>query len=344
MEQIQLTRKGNHFKSIVGFGLSFLLLFYTVHKSELNISDLQISPHQWLYFSIAILAFIFSVWLQSARAKYIWTDSTHTRKDIDTYSGFLIGNLYNCIIPANAGEAVRAYHFSQKHNITFTRSLSAIITEKWLDTLVFITYVVFLFFTRAFISHTVSISILITSCVIFVLWLLFLLMLKSNQLKKMMWKPFFFIARKPSIFFYKLYYNTILNMRTLKQKGALGIYIMVGLVSFAINVIHFMCIMRVVGIQGPLFSIYTGILISAGSMILVFIPSAPSSLGVLHYGMYLILLYASEVYEITPQQIDLKKFALFGVYTHLSFFIPEVTLGLIALIKERKWIFNSRKA
>lgn len=340
MQLFSTARNNFNIRSLIGFAISFILLWLTIRQSGLEWNNITLSVTQWYYFAGAMASFMVSVWLQSVRAKFIWMDGGRKFRDIDTYSGFIVGNLYNCIIPANLGDGVRAYHFSKKHGVTFSRSLAAIVTEKLLDAWVFIIYGALLFVCKPFVPNTVSYVILYVGLGAIGFWVLLGFMLRYKKLEKTLWIPVWYLAKKPGRFLYRLYRQTTNHLQELHRKKMLVYYIVMSLIAFAVNMVQFMLLMKVVGIQEPLYSLYTGILISAGSMVLVFIPSAPSNLGILHYGTYLILLFAAELYHVVPSPENLQKYALFGVYMHLSFFIPEIILGIIFLIKERNWVFR----
>jgi hypothetical protein len=105
---------------------------------------------------------------------------------------------------------------------------------------------------------------------------------------------------------------------------------------FFLNGCQFYFIELAAGIEAPVAGFRSAFLISLSMMIIAFIPAAPSGVGVVHYGLYLVLLLVAGQYGIAQSGLTLKSYALFGVYAHLSFLIPEIALGLVVLWRERR--------
>jgi len=340
--QFKSLAKKINIRTLIGFALSGLLLWLTMRQSELDWEDLSLDNNQWHYFIGAMIAFMVSIWVQAMRAKFIWVDGKRKYQDIDTYSGFIVGNFYNCVLPANLGDGVRAYHFSQKHKVLFLRALAFIITEKWLDALVFVFYVSLLFLIKPFSPHVVSYTLLFTGILIVFLWVLYYFMGRYRKLEKNLWFPVLFVSGKLGRYLYRLYIHATNHIQGLKSRGTLGYYISGGIFAFILNNVQFILLMEAVGIQAPINSLYMGFLISVSTMVIAIIPSAPSNIGVMHYGTYLVFLFAADVYHVIPNPEELKHYALFGVYMHLSYFIPEVLIGIVYVAMERNVLFDKK--
>lgn len=325
-------------RDLLGYCISALLLWYTFHKSGLHLSDIRLKGDQWYFFAAAIAVFIFSLWLYSLRAKLIWVDETKKGITLHTYSSLILGNFYNCILPGNLGEGVRALHFSRKNGVTFSRSLAAIITEKWLDAQVFGVLVVLLFITKPFMSHFISYCLAYMALIILVLSIIHLFMRRYRKVEKRLWR-FVLYLKVVGKFFFKLYYHTNQHLSNMKRNGAISSYILFFGLIFMLNVLQFFFLQKAAGISTPVAGFYSSFLISLSMMIIAFIPSAPSNIGVLHYGVYSALILAARQYGIEPNAPELQSYALFAIYVHLSFLLPEVTLGTIYLFKERKALF-----
>jgi hypothetical protein len=57
------------------------------------------------------------------------------------------------------------------------------------------------------------------------------------------------------------------------------------------------------------------------------VPSAPSNVGVVHYGIYATLIAAAAVLNVNVSEIMKHSFAVASIYLHLSYFLPEVFIG-----------------
>ena len=108
---------------------------------------------------------------------------------------------------------------------------------------------------------------------------------------------------------------------------------------FLLNMVQFFLLLKCAGIAEPVGGVYSAFLTSISMIIIVFIPAAPSNIGVIHYGLYSLLVLVATQCKVTPSAMDLQSYARFGVYVHLSFIVPELLIGALFVAKERKFIF-----
>jgi uncharacterized protein (TIRG00374 family) len=327
-----------NFRDAVGFLFSGVLLWYMFYKSGLRLSDIKLKGDQWYYFGGAIAVFVFSLWLYSLRAKLIWVTEAKKGIKLETYSSLILGNFYNCLLPGNLGEGVRASHFSRKNKITFSCSLSAIITEKWLDAQVFGALVSLLFCIKPFYKHVISYALAYVAITVLFLSVIHLALRRNPRLEKNLWFLVLYLG-KTGRFLYKLYYHTDQHLKEMSKNAVVRSYVLYFGLIFFLNVLQFYFLEQAAGVCAPIAGMYSSFLISLSMMIIAFIPSAPSNIGVLHYGVYSALILVSYQYGTHPSSADLQSFALFSVYAHLSFLLPEIMMGSIFMIKEKKALF-----
>jgi hypothetical protein len=117
-------------------------------------------------------------------------------------------------------------------------------------------------------------------------------------------------------------------------------YFLLCAVFFFLNILQFLLLMKVAGVAEPVAGLYSSFLIAMSIMIIAIIPSAPSNIGVMHYGIYATLILAANQYGLSSDGPSLKSYALFAIYLHLSYVIPEVVLGIIFVVKERRLMFR----
>ncbi|MBS1618316.1 MAG: flippase-like domain-containing protein [Bacteroidetes bacterium] len=325
-------------RDLAGYGISGLLLWYTFHQSGLRLADIRMSGLQWVYFAAAVAVFVFSLWLYGVRARVVWAGEIAAGRPISTYGSFILGNFYNCLLPGNLGEAVRALHFSRKNGITFSRSLAATVTEKWLDAQVFAILVLLLFLVKPFAPDIVSYALVYTALAVLVLTCIHQLMLRYKGIEKGLWAIALRLGRAGR-FLYRLYYHTDQHLRTMHRYKAVQTYILFFFLIFGLNVLQFLLLEYAAGVSSPVAGIYSSYLVALSMMIIAFIPSAPSNIGVLHYGVYSAMIFAGRQYGTGEVPQSLEAYALFSVYAHLSFLIPEIAIGTWYLIRERQFLF-----
>lgn len=326
-------------RTLLGFAISGILLWRTFDASSLNFKQIELSGSQWLFFTGAILLFALSIGLFSIRTKLLWiTDMSQTGR-IKAYSSLIIGNFYNCLLPGNLGEGVRVWHFSQKNKVSLVRSLATVVTEKWIDAQLFAVIVLGLFITGPFISHYITYTLLAVAVVVAILCITYQVLTRSKRIDKLIWRTVLSIHRKVGIFFFRLYRACRSNIDHLVKHNLLWRYVGFSLGILSLNLLQFYCLLHAAGVRPELITLFTMLTIASAIMVIAIVPSAPSNIGVMHYGVYSALILLAQQNDVTPTAVDLKTFALFGVYLHLSYFIPEIVMGLAFIVIERKKLF-----
>lgn len=332
-------RKNVTVRTFIGFAISGVLLWFTFYSSGLKWQSIVLKDEQYVYFTGAILSFAFAIWIQAMRAKLIWGSEKIAFKKMQTYPALLIGNFYNCILPGNLGEGMRAFYFSKKHKVSFTLSLSVAFTEKWIDAQIFICLAVVLLLSKPFVSHYILYAIINTTFVILLLSITYFFVKKYRRVEKTLWL-IVLSFKKIGRFFFRMYWYMSYQIKNVMRQGSVWYFVLLSIATLFLNVLQFWLLFKAAGVSEPVGGLYSAYLIAVSMMIISFIPSAPSNIGVLHYGIYSALILAATQYHITPDSNALQSYALFAVYLHLSFVIPELSLGLVYVVKERKILFG----
>ena len=172
-----------------------------------------------------------------------------------------------------------------------------------------------------------------TASIVMILTLLRSFLLQQKKIEKQFWR-IIIKTGKVGRFLYKLYVHTNNQLKSMSTNGNIIWYFAFSLIILFLNAAQFFLLFKTVAIPPPIASGYTAILISLSMMIIAFIPSAPGNIGVLHYGVYSVLIFVSKSYDIPSNKMLLANYALFGIYAHLSFFLPEIIIGIIILQSE----------
>lgn len=332
-------RKNVTIRTFIGFAISGVLLWFTFHSSGLKWQSIVLKDEQYIYFAGAILSFALAIWIQAMRAKLIWGSEKIAFKEMQTYPALLIGNFYNCILPGNLGEGMRALYFSKKHQVSFTLSLSVAFTEKWIDAQIFICLTIALLLFKPFVSHYVLYAIVNTSFFILLLSITYSFVKKYRRVEKTLWLMVLSLKKTGRIFF-RMYWYMSYQIKNVMRQGSVWYFVLLSIATLLLNVLQFWLLFKAAGISEPVGGLYSAYLIAVSMMIIAFIPSAPSNIGVLHYGIYSALVLAASQFQIVPDGNALQSYALFAVYLHLSYVIPEISLGLVYVVKERKILFG----
>jgi hypothetical protein len=134
----------------------------------------------------------------------------------------------------------------------------------------------------------------------------------------------------------RLLINIKQHLNRLFSSGWMWAYAPMGYVMFALNILQYGLLLKATSIGYPILGPYGLILISSCMIVVSFVPSTPSSIGVVHYGIFTALVNAALVLGVKTEVPLLQQFAVMATLLHASYFIPEVILGVVFLIKERR--------
>ena len=332
-------RSNANFRTLFGFTISAVLLWLTLHNSGLKWESLALTIEEWLFFAASVLSFAAAVWIQSVRTRFIWQNEKVVTGKIQAYTALVIGNFYNSILPGNLGEGARAWYFSKKHQIPFPLALSVVFTEKWIDAQIFVFLTAALLLAMPYKSHYILYALINTALVVIVVAIIYYIVQKHRSLEKKLWL-FILLFKKTGRFLYRMYWYVKHQISQLKQSRKLGPYIALGFIMISLNMLQFFFLFKVANIAAPVAGLYSVYLIALSMMIISVIPSAPGNIGVLHYGIYSALILSAMQFGLTPDSVALQSYARFTVFLHLSYFVPEVLLGVYYIVKERKIMFS----
>ncbi|MBL7777683.1 MAG: flippase-like domain-containing protein [Chitinophagales bacterium] len=330
-----------HLRTIAGITVSVVLLWLTIQHSGLQFNQLKPTIASTLLLGAGMGVFAFSVWVHAQRCKLFWINSLSQANEIKPWSSSLIGNFYNSVLPGNVGEGIRAWHFSRKNKVPFTRALAMMIAEKFLDAQVFfVTVALILPMQRFEITNPVFVGLLaIMAAVVVANIALWWLWPRRSWVKWFIkWIP----ARGARQFFWLLWLHFRQHLIHLKATGLLFYFFAATGLLFTTNIFQYNFALQAADLPYPFTGFYASWLISSLMIVIFVVPSAPSNVGVVHYGIFMALLALAEVFQINITDGLKQKFGLAGVYLHLGYLIPELVLGAFAVWNERQLLFQRK--
>ena len=119
-------------KTFLGIGISLFLLFLLIKKSQVEFSSAIkaiTSLKTLLYFGLSCLSFLLMTLIHAYRTQIIFIDENTTWKSTKALKSLILGNFYNCLLPGNLGEGIRAYHFSKENRISFNKTLAVFFVD-----------------------------------------------------------------------------------------------------------------------------------------------------------------------------------------------------------------------
>ncbi len=327
-------------KTFLGIGISLFLLFLLIKKSQVEFSSAIkaiTSLKTLLYFGLSCLSFLLMTLIHAYRTQIIFIDENTTWKSTKALKSLILGNFYNCLLPGNLGEGIRAYHFSKENRISFNKTLAVFFVEKGIDALMAGLLLMILFVITPFNFHIVNLAFMATTVAIIVFGFCLYFSLKNNLFFKFL-VNFIWIS-KARIFTYKLFINFKYHILRLNKFKTINLFIIMGYSMFLMNSIQFILILFCVDLPYEMQSVSSALILSLCMIIILVIPSSPGNIGVAHYGLFIALEYIAEINRIPLDNHLLQQLAIASILMHFSYFLPEILMGVIVLFIENKKIF-----
>ena len=130
-------------------GFSIVILFSYIAFKNVSLEDLgkALRSVNYLYLVPAVLLVALTFLFRAMRWRYL-TRSVKEVKTSHLFSPLMIGFMGN-VLPARAGEFIRAYMFSKQEDVSFSASFATIVVERLLDLLLFLLLLVGVLFFSA---------------------------------------------------------------------------------------------------------------------------------------------------------------------------------------------------
>ena len=278
---------------------------------------------------LALLLNIMFVWIRGVYQKnnlYITTPNIRTGTSIVSIG---ISLFYNAILPTRLGDVIRAVFISLKNNIKKKRLLPYILVEKVIDFL----FMIFFFILIVIIESEGEILayLFVTLPVIGILIITFLLYVKFN--KKVISFVQSIIPSKLNKLFFEFNHEAINGMSCFKTKNQI-------VKSFALLVSGWVIILGIFYILSYPFidqlnlPNYSAIYFLFFSAIALSLPSAPSGIGTVHYGLYLAVQILMGG-DVSNSQSDLVAALIISLH-FLLVLIDVIVGGIILFIYRQK--------
>jgi hypothetical protein len=326
-------------QDLVGLAISGVLFWLTIRNSSSDILSIRLTFFELGLLVLSMCSFVLTVLVQSWRMKaYVTIYHPETRKPV-AFSSIWIGSFYNAVLPGNVGELFKLRHFSLRNALPFRSAAAYWFAEKFSDGLMMSLVAVMLLQTSLGdtpLHWLLMVPVLAAAAS--------MLIVAFSLSVPRLWKRLFtFIpVKRVAVFLYRVFleikhrlFNTDWRVYVIFYGGAWGMAVF--------NVVNFVLCLKVAGVPQELISVENILLFVVLMSVVMFIPAAPSSAGVVHFGVYSALVVMAQTAGITLDQPLKDTFVLASVVFHLSYFVPEIVMGAFHVVRERRIIFSLRE-
>ena len=325
-------------KDLIGVGFSAALLAYTLNKGSLDFQSLELTLRDAILLLISMISFVFTSTLVSWRMRiYVSKECGGFSKAIG-FSSLLIGSFYNAILPGNLGELVKAKHFCSFNNLKFRTAVSLFISEKFLDGIMLSIISLVLLFSYKLNQQGFS----------YLLWMIIAIgglgsgfIILSYKFPKMSRYIFWIIpSKKISRFMYAVFVEFRYRLFSKGNRSMAVIFMLFAIMLGVSSTLTFYINMMIGNLPTEMIRFEHALLLSIVMAVVFFIPSAPSSLGVMHYGIYSALVYLADLYDIPVTQQLANQFVFTSIIFHIAYIVPEIVVGAYFVLRDRSIIFD----
>jgi len=127
-------------KKFWGIIASFLFLWLAFKKVDLNQIPTIISNLRFRYLILICISYGFEHITRAIRWRMILFNRPMSLKH--AYSGVILGYFFNNLLPARAGEFLRAYYLKRKQIAPGSEAFGSVVFERFLDGIVLVTFIV----------------------------------------------------------------------------------------------------------------------------------------------------------------------------------------------------------
>jgi hypothetical protein len=309
------------------FSLSLLVVVFKDTNFERVFGYLKkIDPFLVL---LALLLNIIFIWIRGIYQKnnlYITTPNIRTNTSIVSIG---ISLFYNAILPTRLGDVIRAVFISLRDNIKKKRLLPYILVEKIIDFL----FIIFFFFLIVIIeSEKEILSYLLAIFVVITIFIItFIFYVKFNK------RVISFVQSILPTKFYKLFseinHEAINGMACFKTKNqiAKSLALLISGWAITLGMFYILSYPFINQLNLPNYSAIYFLLFSA---IALSLPSAPSGIGTVHYGLYLAVQILMGG-DVPNNQSDLVAALIISLHFLLAM-LDVIVGGVILLVYRQK--------
>ena len=320
----------------IGVAIFFLWLFFRSVTDWGEIWDALLTA-RYLYIVPAIGFGLITYVFRAFRWYYLLHDLKKI-KFSRLLSPIMIGFMGNCLLPARAGEFIRAYLLSEREGIKLTSSLASLVVDRMFDMFVLLLLIgsVLLFYPldetvllestgRSLADVRFFLGVVVTSVFALLVGFTVLLYFKKDVAADLLEKMLFFLPGRMREKIIGLFMSFTEGLHIFKNWRHVCIAVLVSVFQWIFNALVFYPLFFAFGIQDGLpFASIAAILASAA--VGVSIPT-PGYAGPFHFFLQVGL-------QLCNSSISDSVAKVYALVAHAAIFFPVIIIGIALAFKE----------
>jgi uncharacterized protein (TIRG00374 family) len=283
--------------------------------------------------ALALLQYVFRA--------FRWYYLLHDLKKIRfaaLFSPMMIGFMGNCLLPARAGEFIRAYLISEKEKIKLTASLASLVVDRMFDTFVLLLIIggVLLFYPldESVLHRATNVSltqarmflgVFVSSVFVALVGFTVLLYYKKELAAQMLEKVLFFLPERFRKKIIDLFMGFTEGLHIFKNGRHVLISVVVTILQWCCGALSFYPLFYAFRVEENL-SVLSTTTVLGSAAVGVSIPT-PGYAGPFHFFVQIGL-------QLCDASIDDSVAKVFALVAHVVTFFPVIIIGIIYAVKE----------
>ncbi|MBU0899753.1 flippase-like domain-containing protein [bacterium] len=305
----------------LGILITALFLYLILRKANLTQVGNSLKEAQYHYLIPSVLAIIISFYFRAIR----WVYLLEPLKKISVKSTFptiMISFMVNDILPARAGEFVRAYLIGKKENISKSASFATIVIERLFDIATLLLLMITLIAFFSFPPWIKKSGFILIIFFFFCLAILFFINTYFSLYERLFHKLFFFISfQKREKILIRIKHFT-LGLAVFKSPKLLILIFLYSLIVWFLISASVYFGLLIFNLNLPF---YTSFFVTVVIAISLMLPSAPGFIGTFQFAC---------VSSLALFQVNKDTALSFSIILHAIQFLPIIFIGYFFMIKE----------
>lgn len=322
----------------IGLAVSVFFLALTLRDFTFEPTAIPWNKTTVILLAAAFLLTIMPTYFNAIRFRLFFAGKQGEFKRVRTFPSYFVGHFYNAVLPGNLGEGVKIYHLSKKYSLNHKDVLAYWFCEKYLDSLVLPVIII----PPLFLLKNVYMQLLLSG----LLSLIALAILYVYIGKRVIWikkLPFRLLPiKKVRRYIYSIFVRFLKIYNKFYEDKRLFLFLGISLFFYFLVLVYNYVVILLADLPATFLSVESLMLLGTMLLLTHFVPSAPSSAGVLHYGVYSSLIMLATHYNVEVSEILKNKFVIASMYFHFILFFSDVIIGSYFVYRERKWLFAKK--
>jgi uncharacterized protein (TIRG00374 family) len=315
---------------VANVGISLVFLDLVFYKLDIRTMLIAMKQANYYMFIPSLVILVISLIIRTWRWHWLLYQ-TKTARFYSLFSSLMIGTAANMVLPARAGEFIRAYFLGRQEKISKTTAFATIVVERIFDGLTILLFLLLVVILTGARSDEIKyMGYLGASFYLGVVVGLFLLYFRRDFLvrliKALLPRP---LAEKIE----EILDAFLEGMQVMRNGRQLFMVILLSLATWVGFALSFWPIMLAFDFGAPV-PYYAPFLVIAFGALGLTIPGAPAGIGIFQYVTVLALRIAFTLSGAKLAANFDEVAAVFSLLLHFSQVAPEVLVGLYCFLRE----------